>query len=117
MLVSQPTNVLYLSGYRGSAGWLLVTAGRQFIITDFRYHELVRREVDEAYELVDCTGKRLSEILPELLETCGARRLGVEFDAVSHHSWLRLAAMPGVEVVDAAGLVDGLRAVKEPGES
>lgn len=44
LLVTQPTNMFYLSSFRGSAGSLLVTERRTFLVTDFRYHEHVLRE-------------------------------------------------------------------------
>lgn len=37
LLVTRREDVRYLSGFTGSAGSLLVTAGRPFLITDFRY--------------------------------------------------------------------------------
>ena len=37
ILISQPENRRYLSGFTGSAGWLLISAERSVLATDFRY--------------------------------------------------------------------------------
>ena len=39
MLVSSPENRRYLSGFTGSAGYLLISEGAQVLVTDFRYTE------------------------------------------------------------------------------
>ncbi|HEX78969.1 MAG TPA: hypothetical protein G4O19_02315, partial [Dehalococcoidia bacterium] len=39
ILISQPENRYYLSGFSGSAGLLLITAGYTILATDFRYVE------------------------------------------------------------------------------
>ena len=44
ILISQPQNRRYLSGFTGSAGWLVITAERAVMATDFRYYEQVGRE-------------------------------------------------------------------------
>ena len=44
VLISDPINRRYLSGFTGSAGWLLVTAERALLILGFRYYERAARE-------------------------------------------------------------------------
>jgi Xaa-Pro aminopeptidase len=113
LLVSQRTNCLYLSGFRGSAGWLVITPQRQYIITDFRYHERVRAEVDPSYELVDSSGLSLADDVLPKLGIDGA--LGFEGEHVSFFEATQLDSA-GLELVPTQGLVEELRAVKEPAE-
>jgi len=113
LLVSQLTNILYLSSFRGSAGHLLITPQRQYLITDFRYHERVRREVDPAWELVDNTGLDLTgEVLPRLLSLEKVRRLGFESEHASHDAWTRLSRLARGA---AAGATAGAGATAETG--
>ncbi len=44
MLVSSAENRRYLSGFRGSSGFLLITATEAFLFTDFRYWEQAKHE-------------------------------------------------------------------------
>ena len=44
VLISDPINRRYQSGFTGSAGWLLVTAERTLLILDYRYYERAARE-------------------------------------------------------------------------
>lgn len=114
-LVSQPDNRAYFSGFSGSSGWLLVTADRAFIATDFRYYEQVGLQCPH-FELfrVQTT---FSDLLPEMIAAAGVRRLAFEADHATFadvQSWSRAA--PEVEWVPMQGVGMGLRAIKEPAE-
>src|SRR5690625_490359 len=43
-LITSATNRMYLSGFSGSNGWLLITPDEQYIVTDFRYVVQVQQE-------------------------------------------------------------------------
>ena len=43
-LVSAPENRLYLSGFTGSAGYLVITGSEAVLATDFRYVEQAEAE-------------------------------------------------------------------------
>jgi Xaa-Pro aminopeptidase len=67
-------NVLYLSGFAGSTGILLITQDKAFIITDARYYT---RAVEEApaFKLVKHTrGRKTSEHINETLAECGLKK-------------------------------------------
>lgn len=115
MLVNQPENRRYLSGFTGSAGWLVITADRAALVTDFRYFEQVGREAPE-FELVKIKD-RFGDLLPELLGDLGVQKLGFESQHVTVdelNSWSE--ATEGVEWVPLRGIVEGIRAVKDEAE-
>jgi Xaa-Pro aminopeptidase len=115
ILVSQPENRRYLSGFTGSAGWLLISEERAVLVTDFRYYEQVERE-SPAFELARLK-TRLSDLLPGLLDDVGVRRLGFESQHVTVdalHSWSQAA--DGVEWVPLKDTVETIRVVKEEDE-
>jgi Xaa-Pro aminopeptidase len=113
VLISHPTNILYLSGFRGSFGWLVLTQSRQYIVSDFRYADRIAAEAAPGYEFVDASGQRLyDDVLPRLGL---AQPLGFEAQHVSFHDSVLLDGS-GYELVPTIDLVEELRAIKEPGE-
>ncbi|MBX9685105.1 MAG: aminopeptidase P family protein [Candidatus Obscuribacterales bacterium] len=81
-------NVLYVSGFSGSAAHLLITRKQAFIITDARYWLRVSDEVSD-FKLVKLQrGKRVSELINELLAKAGLgpkSRVGFESGIISVH--------------------------------
>lgn len=115
LLISQPENRRYLSGFTGSSGWLLIAAGGALLITDFRYYQQVGREAPD-WELARIETE-LTKLLPGLLAELGVRRLGFESQHVTVdqlHTWSEPA--PGVEWVALKDTVETLRMVKDEGE-
>ena len=114
LLVTDLVNLRYLTGFTGTNGLCIVgAAGERSFVTDFRYVERAAAEV-EGFDVV--RGER------DLLGDTAARLAGrVGFDDAhtsvrTHRKLSELVAERGVELVSAGGLVEELRAVKEPGE-
>ncbi|HVD48672.1 MAG TPA: Xaa-Pro peptidase family protein, partial [Gaiellaceae bacterium] len=108
LLVSNPVNVRYLTGFASSNAALLVEPERVRLFSDFRYAEAARAV--EGVEFVE-TKRSLVAALAELLEG----KVGFEADAVSHTAWETLKA-GGLALAPRRGLVEALRAVKDEGE-
>ena len=119
LLVSDPVNRRYLSGFTGSSGWLIVSARRAILATDFRYVEQATREAPD-FELLRTT-RNLRDWLSALLSELGSRRLGFNPNSVTcaAHDALVGAIQnthPETKLLPAAGLVEQLRSLKEPQE-
>lgn len=115
ILISQPENRLYLSGFTGSSGWLLISAGRAVLATDFRYYEQVGREAP-GFELARIRDE-FQKLLPTLLTDLGVRRLGFESQHVTVDQFTNWSqASEGVEWVPLQDTVETVRMVKEEGE-
>jgi Xaa-Pro aminopeptidase len=115
MLVSQPENRRYLSGFTGSAGWLVISSDRAALVTDFRYFEQVGREAPE-FELAKIKD-RFGDLLPGLLADLAVSKLGFESQNVTVdelNTWKEAAE--GVEWVPLKGTVEAIRAVKDGAE-
>lgn len=108
LLVTDPTNVFYLSAFRSSNAALLVEPGRVRLFSDFRYAEAAR--MVEGAEFVE-TRRSLFTSLAAGLEG----RIMVEAAALTYASYETLAA-GGIELVPTRGLVERLRAVKDDTE-
>jgi Xaa-Pro aminopeptidase/Xaa-Pro dipeptidase len=105
LLVTNPTNVYYLFGFKSSNAALLVEPHGVRLFTDFRYAEAARA--------VD--GVHFEETKRALLWDLAGRlsgRIGFEADYMSYSAWETLGS-GAVEPVPRRGLVERLRAVKE----
>jgi Xaa-Pro aminopeptidase len=107
LLVTKPVNVRWLTGLESSNAALLVEPDRLRIFTDFRYLEKARATGVEVVEIP----RNLYAGLPALLP----RRIAFESEHLPYASWAALDA-GGIETVPTRQLLEGVRAVKEPGE-
>ena len=117
VIISRPENQHYLSGFSGS-GYLLITARKAVLATDFRYIEQAGKQ-SPGYEVFRITNS-ISDWFPGLVGDLSVKRLGFEAGAVTFdlHRQLVEALNKKVptELVPVSGLVESLRIVKELGE-
>jgi Xaa-Pro aminopeptidase len=114
LLVTEPANLRYVTGFTGSNGFAVVGPQVRRFVTDFRYVEQAKLEVAEfdrelgPQELLAAVGQGLE----------GVHRLGFDDGHMSVRAHRRLGELlpAHVELVPAAGVVEEVRAVKEPGE-
>jgi Xaa-Pro aminopeptidase len=123
--VSQPESRYYLSGYTGSdlpprdsAGFLLITRDAAYLLTDPRTNEQAEKEAAEYEVKVYSAGARASDLIKELVERHGVKRLG--FEAIhlpfSLYRSLSEALKDLAEFVPTNDLVDQLRIQKDEAE-
>jgi Xaa-Pro aminopeptidase len=119
VFITQAENRRYLSGFDGTAGYLFITPEKALLATDFRYTEQAAREAPD-FEILRIGGN-ISDWFPGLVGDSGVKRPGFEAADVtfSLHRQLQDAlqkkAVP-VRLIPLTGMVESLRAVKEPGE-
>jgi Xaa-Pro aminopeptidase len=108
LLVTNPVNVRYLTGFASSNAALVVDPERTRLFTDFRY-----RDAAAAVAGVEVVAASRS-LLPEIAAATGGA-LGFEADHLTYaaHETLRAG---GVEPVPRRGLVEQLRASKDGDE-
>jgi len=112
MLVTDLTNVRYLTGFTGTNGACVCGPGVRLFLTDFRYTERAAEEV-EGWETVTITGDWLKGITGRL-----QGRVGFEDDQMSVRllGKLKEKLADGTEMVAAGGRVEELRRVKDSDE-
>ncbi len=117
VLITELINVRYLTGYTGSNGLALIAPNTRAFVTDFRYVEQAAEEVEPDFDRLNASVDLLDAI-KDALPGSGELRLGFESAHVSvrEHERLRGLLPERVELVGVHGLVEGLRAVKEPDE-
>jgi Xaa-Pro aminopeptidase len=108
LLVTEPVNVLYLSGFQSTNAALLVEEGAVRLFADFRYAEAGRKV--PGVEFTETKRNLLAE-LAELLEG----RFAFEAGSLPYAGYETLAA-GGIQLVPTRRVVEGLRAVKDEAE-
>ena len=119
VIISQAENRRYLSGFTGSAGFLIVSQGKAFLATDFRYIEQAQAQAPD-FEIVRIKGD-YAEWLPRLLSGIGATKLGFEARDVSFSTYRDLTKAVSetkqeTNFIPTDNLVESLRAVKDDEE-
>ena len=119
ILVSTPENRQYLSGFVGTAGWLLISQERAILATDFRYTEQAGKQAPD-FEVLQVGGWNW---LVEQLEEIGPARVGFESQHVTMAAYRRIIAaikdMPEDKrptLVATSNLIENIRAVKDAQE-
>ncbi|MBV9310164.1 MAG: aminopeptidase P family protein [Solirubrobacterales bacterium] len=115
-LIGELVNVRYLTGYTGTNGLALIGAQTRTFITDFRYLTQAAEEVHPTFQRIRAP-LDLLDAVPDALPGRGLR-LGFEEEHMSVARHRRLLELLGdrAELVAVKGLVERLRAVKEPEE-
>jgi len=119
IFISQAENRYYLSGFDGSAGFLLITPQDAILATDFRYIEQAKAQAPD-YEIFQITND-LAVWFPKLVADLNLRRLGFEAGHITFAMYRRLTealdkAQSQLRLVSTDRLVESLRAIKEPEE-
>ena len=119
ILISQPENRRYLSGFEGSAGFLVITAQEKILATDFRYTVQAKSQAPD-YKLLAISGDT-GQWFPKLTDELGIKRLGFESEHIAFAQYRRLydilnKGKTGLKLIPVDGMVESLRALKEPEE-
>ncbi len=119
IFISQPENRYYLSGFDGSSGFLLITAQDTILATDFRYIEQAKSQAPD-YEIFKITND-ITDWFPELIAGLGLTRLGFEAEHTTFATYRQLTdilnkTQSQLRLIPTDGLVESLRAIKEPEE-
>jgi Xaa-Pro aminopeptidase len=107
LLVTDATNIRYLTGFQSSNCALLVEQDRTRLFTDFRYLEAARGVA--GVEVVQT--KR--DLIGELARTLSGR---IAFERVLPYGLYEVLRDGGLDLVPTSGAVERLRAVKDDGE-
>jgi Xaa-Pro aminopeptidase len=122
LLVSQPESRFYLSGYTGhdlpprdSAGYLLITGDKAFLLTDPRTSEQAEHEAPDFEVRVYGAGAKPTDRVIELARAESLKRVAFEAIHLPYLFWQQFtnALAPSVELVESTDLVDRLRVRKD----
>jgi Xaa-Pro aminopeptidase len=116
IIITQPENLRYLSGFTGTDTTLFISSDASVLITDFRFTEQASRQAPR-FRVVKALPELLAAELSRAAREQGAVRVGFESGYVSfqdHRKWEEAAT--DHHLVPVQGLVEGLRAIKDEKE-
>jgi Xaa-Pro aminopeptidase len=116
VLVSQPSDLRYLTGFPNADAWLLVSGKRSFYITDFRYTAEARKAIRDI-EIVQFSSS-IFETTVELLKDAGVRSLGIDDKHLTCYQYDRLKTKAGrsLRLASSQDTLQAIRSIKEPEE-
>ncbi len=117
ILVTNFTNVTYLTGFTGDDSYLLVTAKNSVMISDFRYAIQLEEECPALDVVIRPLGVTIVESTAQTVKKAKVRKLGIEADSMTVGLRDELnEALPKTELVSTGSLVEQLRMIKDKGE-
>jgi Xaa-Pro aminopeptidase len=114
MLITNPYNRRYVSGFTGTAGVVLISQTKAIFITDFRYTEQAEKQCPD-FEIIKHT-KALHEEVSHIAKELGITKLGFEQDVFTYSSFTSYNKAFAGELVPVSGLVEKLRLIKTTSE-
>lgn len=115
ILITNRANVLYLSGFSGSDGVLLLSDKRNYLITDFRYVEQAAKESPNV-SIVEHKTALINGVVSKA-KRFKIKRLGIESRSINLDQFNELKERAGgVRLIPTKGFVEELREVKDADE-
>ena len=114
ILITNPFNRRYITGFTGSAGVAIVSKDTSVFITDFRYIEQATEQAKE-FTIIEHTG----EIELEINKQCknlNAKTVGFEMNDVTYASFERYRNAMDVELIPESGIIENIRLFKTADE-
>ncbi|MCS7238750.1 MAG: Xaa-Pro peptidase family protein [Thermoguttaceae bacterium] len=117
ILVSDPVNVTYLTGFTGEDSFLLCGDGQATLISDGRFTLQIAEECPDVEPFIRPGHVTLHEAVAKVVKKLRWRRLAIESAAITldGHNELK-AKLEGVELVPTKNLVEELRQIKDDTE-
>lgn len=116
ILLTNPVNVAYLTGFGGDSSFLLLRRDDEILISDGRYTTQIAEECPD----VRCLIRRGAETMPAALRrVTGSRKSSIAFEADVMSVALRdrlVAILDRQELVPREGIVESLRMIKDRAE-
>ncbi|KJR40450.1 peptidase M24 [Candidatus Magnetoovum chiemensis] len=110
-LITNLTNIKYLTGFTGSSAYLLLNNGKQFLFTDFRYKEQSSKEVQNANIII--TKKDHLKYIVNFMKILGIKETAVE-DTIIYRTFEKLSKE--LNVTSQKEIIENLRSIKEKEE-
>lgn len=112
IFIESSTNRYYLSGFTGTSGALLITQEKAYFITDFRYLEQAKVEVEpNGFEIVNQKQQTIYEAAKTVCKTEGLRVLLVESEYMTLQEKAYLES-EYLQIVPTQAAVEKMRVVK-----
>ena len=116
-LITDVTNVTWLTGFSGDSTYLLVLPRSELLISDSRYEVQLNEECPELDREIRTSKINLPEFTIEVLQKAKPAKLALEAHKLSKSAYDRFAdGIPATTVIAATNMVEPLRAIKDKSE-
>jgi len=117
LLVTNFTNVSYLTGFTGDDSYLLVTAKHCIVLSDERYTTQLEEECPDLELEIRGPGKKMLSSVAKVVSRLKAKHVGFESASMTVSLHSRLATeLKRSELIAAEGWIEQLRMVKDRDE-
>lgn len=116
ILLRDPYNRRYATGFASSDGFVVVARREAFFITDSRYIEAARERVKGMTVGRSSPSMRERDWLERIVSDCCVSTLGFEEESLTWAQYQKLEDETIAQLIPAQGLMKELRASKDPGE-
>lgn len=111
ILITKRQNVSYLCGFTGTESSLLLTAGKRYFLTDFRYIVQAKKELC-GFEIIQTRNFFINDITV-LCNDLKIKKLGFEADNLSVEKYAVLKKLArGIKLVPKVNAVENFRKIK-----
>jgi Xaa-Pro aminopeptidase len=117
LLVSNVTNVRYLTGFTGDSTWLLLSPRQTVLISDTRYTTQLANECPDVDTVIRDAGSTMNASVARVVGRTSKVRLGFDADDLTVAQYQGLeSTLAEDSLVPTSGLVETLRQVKDKWE-
>ncbi len=117
LLISNPVNVTYLTGFSGESSYLILGTTNTLLVSDSRFTVQIQEECPGLDTHIRPPAQTLSQAVAEVLDKLGVRTVGFEAAHLTVADLESLSQLvPAVAWKGVRNRVESLRVVKDPGE-
>ena len=114
IIITDELNQYYISGFRYTDGYVVVTRESAHIVTDFRYIEAAETLAPEGFTVV--APKNMVEYIGEVFQKEGVKSVAFEEERVTYAMLENLKSKLQAEFVPSRGVIEELRRYKDASE-
>ncbi len=109
-IFSSPTNVFYLSGFKATHAYILITLDKNYFLTDGRYYEKAKKELSNFWEVLLIKEKPI-KFLKDLFRELKLKEIGFEKDYLTCELREKLK-VKGIKFLGFSQVLRDLRKIK-----
>lgn len=110
ILITNLSNIRYLTGFKGSNAQIIITLEKNYFLTDFRYKTYANEKIDKQnFEII--VYNKYYDTLKDILK--GIKNLAIEENYITFQVYKQLIkSLPHINLIPINRLVENLRAIK-----
>lgn len=116
LLVSNESNVTWLTGFSGDSSWLLIGPGIELMVSDTRYTTQLKNECPEVATSIRDAKSTLTKFTGKQLDNAKVNKLNFEAASMTVAEFDQLKEAIKAELVPTSGMVEAARMIKDAGE-